>query len=648
MKQESSKNRTFPLTKVIFFKVQLLLIAGAGLLLSLWNVSKNLAVVSAGVPPNEFDKIQIQIRHSDEAAVEEALRTQSSKERRPLKSVAVIGAGGFIGSRLVQYLKSTEHQVVGYDRYLRAKTVSSDIILKSSQDLSSEELKRFDAVVFLGGLTGRKACDKASGQEVREENIHEPENIAKKMGSDQIFIFASTSAITEGSGDTVASEDHAVKEELLDSYSTSMFAREKALRQLSQVGINVTKIVGLRFGTVVGHSRGQRVDMIHMALIRSAHTVGYLTLKHLETNRAFLALKDLVRAIGTIINNPNKVEPFDIFHLVSFNSDVSAVGNEIAMHTGARIKAYDATPDVTGFSMTAKKFRERFQFDFEENKTSVVVDMMAHTPESLTPKGVHEVPPLNVGNSYDHDSMPCPVCGSHDLQTTLDLSEQPLANDFRPTAIDSLSCPRHKLKLVRCRSCNHLFLSTVVNRSALFSKYLYKSGTSRTLQKYFEWLAKKVADNVSRPSRKSSGKVLEIASNDGSQLDQFKKLGWETYGVDPAANIVPESVKKGHRAEVGFWGVQEFNHLPPPSELDAIVAQNVFAHVPKPVDFLTACRKVMGEHTKLYIQTSQCNMHQKGQFDTAYHEHISFFTAHSFKRAAELSGLHMAAFELVK
>jgi hypothetical protein len=40
-------------------------------------------------------------------------------------------------------------------------------------------------------------------------------------------------------------------------------------------------------------------------------------------------------------------------------------------------------------------------------------------------------------------------------------------------------------------------------------------------------------------------------------------------------------------------------------------------------------------------------MHEDGQFDTVYHEHISFFTMHSFKVAAELSNLTILSFETV-
>ena len=142
--------------------------------------------------------------------------------------------------------------------------------------------------------------------------------------------------------------------------------------------------------------------------------------------------------------------------------------------------------------------------------------------------------------------------------------------------------------------------------------------------------------------------VLELACNDGSQLDAFKKRGWKTYGVDPAANIAHTAIAKGHHIQVGFWGAE--NVWPPdklPVHLDAIVAQNVLAHVPSPVAFLRACAKAMSAHTLLYIQTSQCQMHEDGQFDTVYHEHLSFFTMHSFKVAAELSNLTILSFETV-
>eukprot|EP00469_Lotharella_globosa_P009610 CAMPEP_0167777912 /NCGR_PEP_ID=MMETSP0111_2-20121227/3967_1 /TAXON_ID=91324 /ORGANISM="Lotharella globosa, Strain CCCM811" /LENGTH=1084 /DNA_ID=CAMNT_0007668169 /DNA_START=6 /DNA_END=3260 /DNA_ORIENTATION=- len=570
--------------------------------------------------------------------------TPSPLKTRRIRKVAIIGAGGFVGSRLYDELKK-DFSVTGFDREQKIPEREQIIVHKAAKDIETSVLQSYDAVVFLGGFTGRKACE-AYPERVWEENIETPMNLARRMTKKQLLVFASTSAVTEGSGNIPATEEFPVQEHLLDKYAWSMYHREIEMRKLHQSSKNAPQMIATRFGTVAGHSAGQRVDMVHMALARSAYTTGVLTVTHGETERAFLSLEDLVRAYTYILKNPEKAKEFDIFNLKSFNSNIVAVATETASQTGARIVAKDAPgAPVTGFNLDATKFESTFGFQFVMSQHKTVEDIVGAIPESITAKGVHQVAKLHVGHEHHHDSVPCPVCGSHHLQEVLDLHHQPLANDFRPNASSALEAERYPLKLVRCKVCNHLYLSASVSRKTLFDKYLYKSGTSRTLQEYFAWLANKVAQQA-RPERRNSGKVLEIASNDGSQLDQFKKIGWDTYGVDPAANIVPESVEKGHKAVVGFWGMQSFDHLPPPAELDAIVAQNVFAHVPNPVDFLTACRDAMGEHTKLYIQTSQCQMHQKGQFDTAYHEHISFFTGHSFYKAAQLAGLYISNFEL--
>jgi hypothetical protein len=172
---------------------------------------------------------------------------------------------------------------------------------------------------------------------------------------------------------------------------------------------------------------------------------------------------------------------------------------------------------------------------------------------------------------------------------------------------------------------------------------LYQSGTSSTLANYFEWLAQKVVKESGLTSSQK-GNILEIACNDGSQLDHYKQFKWGTYGVDPAANLVKFAAAKNHTVKNGFWPT-EFPALPKGDALTAITAQNVAAHVPDVVAFLKGCANIMGPKTQLYIQTSQCNMQQLGQFDTVYHEHISFFTGHSFLKASELAGLHIIKFE---
>lgn len=373
-------------------------------------------------------------------------------------------------------------------------------------------------------------------------------------------------------------------------------------------------------------------------------TQGYIRVVHPQVYRAILGLNDFGRALKTIIQDKALLKNgFDIFNLNSFNCNIKAIAVEISSIVGVPLITANVTSSSKGFSLDSTKMINLFSFHFHDTPQSVVKVLLDHFPLSLA-----VVAP---GNKSLHphtnsDSVPCQVCGNQNLQQVLDLHHQPLANSFALTVEDAYTAERYPLKLMRCPSCNHVQLSHIVDRNKLFQNYLYQSNTSSTALQYFEWLTNKIIYESSvDPMEK--GTVIEIACNDGSQLDSFRARGWRTVGVDPAKNLIPYARSKGHEVFEGFWGSESFdmNQLPPPAQVNAIVAQNVLAHVDSPVKFLRACAAAMGPQTKLYIQTSQCEMINAGQFDTVYHEHVSFFSAHSFFEAAQLAGLHVSSFE---
>ena len=547
--------------------------------------------------------------------------------RRSLKrfNIAVIGSSGYIGARLMTNLSQNRPWTISaYDRIFPGK---------ASYQIPTSELQRFDTVIYLGGLTGRKMCLQRPG-DIQKENIDDIVQLAKRMLSTQLLIFASTSAIAEGSGFNPTTEDFAVRLDLLDLYSASMYRRENALRALSLASKKVPKMIGLRFGTVIGLSPSQRIDLAHMALVCQAFLGARLHITHPESYRGFLSMEDLVRAITVLIRQSYKMARFTIFNLQSFNASIVHVANSIAHRTGAYVHPTDHPPssDSIGFSLDATKFSRTFNFIFLENQTQTITRLLEDVPRMC----------LGRQSRLDTNSTSCLVCGSPIMHTVLDLHTQPLANDFRNTSTDALQCQRFPLRLIRCPRCHHTQLSHIVDRGYLFSHYLYQSGTSRSLNEYFDWLAQKTINE----SNTTNGTVLELACNDGTQLNQFSRRGWKTVGVDPAKNLAEIARTKGHTVFTGFWGRDDFPLLPARDTLDIIIAQNVFAHVDNPVRFLNACVSAMSHKTKLYIQTSQCEMYETGQFDTVYHEHVSFFTAHSFKKIADLVGLKIINFEI--
>jgi hypothetical protein len=133
--------------------------------------------------------------------------------------------------------------------------------------------------------------------------------------------------------------------------------------------------------------------------------------------------------------------------------------------------------------------------------------------------------------------------------------------------------------------------------------------------------------------------VLDIGCNDGSQLDAFKELVFRTHGVDPAENLHPVSSAKGHNVVCGFWDKRTANALP--NKFDIITSQNAFAHIPDPLAYLKQVREKLANDGLMFISTSQADMVINDEFDTIYHEHISFFNVKSMRALAKRAGLHL-------
>ena len=226
----------------------------------------------------------------------------------------------------------------------------------------------------------------------------------------------------------------------------------------------------------------------------------------------------------------------------------------------------------------------------------------------------------------------CVACGGSNLEQFLDLAEQPLANNYHDGTGGGES---FKLGLNLCTDCWHTQLPVSVDPTAMFDHYLYVTGTSKTLRDYCDWFAQFVTDRENI----EHGNVLDIACNDGTQLDSLRKLGWKTFGVDPAKNLFDIALEKGHMVRNAYWPISY-------PQMDVITAQNVCAHTPNPLDFLEGVKKALTVNGTAYIQTSQSQMYQRNEFDTTYHEHISFFSANSMNTLAKRAGLVLTDIEI--
>jgi 2-polyprenyl-3-methyl-5-hydroxy-6-metoxy-1,4-benzoquinol methylase len=234
--------------------------------------------------------------------------------------------------------------------------------------------------------------------------------------------------------------------------------------------------------------------------------------------------------------------------------------------------------------------------------------------------------------NYITENIRCLACDSVNIHTALDLGQQPLANSYK----DSTDEPeaRYPLAVSLCHNCFHLQLSHTIDPAIIYKNYLYATGTNQTIQDYCQWFA-----NFCLEACTDVKNVLDIGCNDGTQLDYFKSLGVNTYGIDPAENLYPRS-SANHKIVCDFFGPNAVAELKK-VDYDVIVAQNVCAHNPDPYGFITSCAELMSDNTVLFVQTSQADMVLHNEFDTIYHEHVNFFNANSMFELARRSGLHL-------
>jgi len=236
----------------------------------------------------------------------------------------------------------------------------------------------------------------------------------------------------------------------------------------------------------------------------------------------------------------------------------------------------------------------------------------------------------------DVELKECLACGSNDLKLTLDLGFQPLANSYRKDKSEWLEM--FPLAVNLCKNCYHVQLTHAVNPDLMFKDYLYVSGTSKTMNDHFEWFARYSKEYFETLSNEFLDTVLDIGCNDGSQLNYFISDTVETYGVDPAENLASTSRAKGHDIHVGYF---DESFVKTAGMYAIVIAQNVFAHNYDPLTFLKNAKDVMARNSLLFIQTSQADMIRNNEFDTIYHEHISFYNINSMNELCKRVGLNL-------
>lgn len=241
-------------------------------------------------------------------------------------------------------------------------------------------------------------------------------------------------------------------------------------------------------------------------------------------------------------------------------------------------------------------------------------------------------------NAYkEHTS--CRVCGDSRLVKCVDLGIQPFANDHRKSRV---TLPVAPLELLFCESCKLGQLSVVVRPEILYSKYSYTTSRTETMRSHLAAVWRDLCSVCGfAPSR-----VLEVGSNDGFCLKLFSDLGASSVlGLDPADNLADISRKSGIDTITGFLS-SDFVDTSGISKhyFDAVVLRHVFCHIDDWHDAMEAVSKCLGDKSIAYIEVPHiARMAAHGEWDTIYHEHLSYMSVTAISNLALMHGLKVVS-----
>ena len=217
-----------------------------------------------------------------------------------------------------------------------------------------------------------------------------------------------------------------------------------------------------------------------------------------------------------------------------------------------------------------------------------------------------------------------------DYEPILNLGIQPWANNILNK--DEVGKePWYPLELVFCNKSELLQLTYFVPKEVMFLEHTYVSGTTKALTQHFYDLAK---ENVKQFNLTNSNTVLDIGGNDGTQLEQYKKLGiGNVINVESAKNISALSKDKDIETLNMFFNEDNVKEHIAKGTVDLVNASGVFFHLEELNSVIKGINFILNDEGVFVAQFMYAgSMIDNGNFDTIYHEHLCYYTINSIEK----------------
>lgn len=234
----------------------------------------------------------------------------------------------------------------------------------------------------------------------------------------------------------------------------------------------------------------------------------------------------------------------------------------------------------------------------------------------------------------------CRVCGHNDWLDVISFGSTPLAGNLLGEEDDPANEPRFPLEVVLCRKCSLMTLRHVIEPDILFGHYLYVASNAGSIIEHMRRLVELCIDRIGLTS---NDLVVEFGSNTGAHLELFQEAGMRVVGVDPARNLAEiandrgvETIPSGFTSEVGQRIAAEHG----PARL--VFGRQCFAHIPDIHEVLNGVSTLLAPDGLFFVEVPYLvELLANNQFDTIFHEHLSYFSLAALCTLFESHGLRV-------
>ena len=223
----------------------------------------------------------------------------------------------------------------------------------------------------------------------------------------------------------------------------------------------------------------------------------------------------------------------------------------------------------------------------------------------------------------------CQICNSKNIVPVFDLGHQPLPDDLRDNNSKNDEVVSYPIKIYFCKKCILLQNNYIAGDKKMYTKnYHYRPGISKTVVENQMNFAKKLQDMYKLDSKNL---IVDIGSNDGTLLNQFKLLNHKNLiGVEPTDTI-------NFQKELKIKSIQKFFNVDTANlivkkygKAKLIVTTNVFAHSNNMSEFINGLKKLIAKDGTFVVENHYLlDVIKKNQFDTFYLEHLRTYSLKS-------------------